>query len=625
MILAFKYEDPKFKSAFHRKNWLFQRPNKSFLYYCIPNENIFNSNKKHLLMLLTKIILQRVALTSFVLFSLLSCSKDADLLSEYVINTNDSQLELSLLINDSFFMEPGQTTILMDVLNNDNVSANSDVTIIETSNPINGSVTINDDNTLTYKAGTDPAPEETAPEDTVSEETTTSEDDTFTYTAEVVNEETGERTEEEATVTISVNNTEMGELLAFPGAEGFGKYTTGGRGGTVIHVTNLNDSGSGSLREALQKTGPRTVVFDVGGNINLNSILELGSTNFTTNTARENITIAGETAPFPGITLTGDNLDIYTSNVILRYISIRTNKPNSEQDALRIRNWGIGGYTQSDIIIDHVTLSHADDENLSMTGFNNTSTLTNITIQNSMLGKPEGSYNFLVGSYVYNLTIVNNYFSHTSDRNPLIGYGDNGESAEIINNIVYGFDSGATITYGSYVDLIGNVYKSFANDSPNYATNDSHDNHSSNLSEDGAVFYTDNFQLNSIEWEFIHSRLVARTKSSRVLTTSNIHTWLNNITEIEESVLPTVGNSLHRDVLDTELINDYFANTGDFSSASIPQKQSSDRPTDYDTDKDGMADNWEIAVFGDLSKTSNGDSDGNGYTNLETFLFSLTQ
>ncbi|APA65502.1 hypothetical protein [Maribacter sp. 1_2014MBL_MicDiv] len=169
----------------------------------------------------------KLTLSFFALFTLFSCSKDADLLSEYVINKNDDQQSLTILTNDSFFMAAGQNTILMDVLNNDNLSANVNVTIIETSAPLNGIVTINDDNTLTYRTG-ETIPEETTPEETIPEETTpeettpeettpeetTSEDDntpeeqsttedTFTYTAEVVDEETGTVTVEEAIVTVT--------------------------------------------------------------------------------------------------------------------------------------------------------------------------------------------------------------------------------------------------------------------------------------------------------------------------------------------------------------------------------------------------------------------------------------
>ncbi|SDS72916.1 hypothetical protein SAMN05192545_1941 [Maribacter dokdonensis] len=159
----------------------------------------------------------KLTLSFFALFTLFSCSKDADLLSEYVINKNDDQQSLTILTNDSFFMAAGQNTILMDVLNNDNLSANANVTIIETSAPLNGIVTINDDNTLTYRTGEtipeETTPEETTPEETTPEETTSEVDntpeeqstteDTFTYTAEVVDEETGTVTVEEAIVTVT--------------------------------------------------------------------------------------------------------------------------------------------------------------------------------------------------------------------------------------------------------------------------------------------------------------------------------------------------------------------------------------------------------------------------------------
>ncbi|WP_321827002.1 hypothetical protein [Maribacter dokdonensis] len=133
---------------------------------------------------------------------LFSCSKDADLLSEYVINTDDAQLEISLLINDTFFIEAGQSTILMDVLNNDNFNADAEVRIIQTSEPLNGIVTINDDNTLTYKVNTESSSETTTVEETTS--TTEEINDTFNYTTEEIQPD-GTVTNEQATVTITSN------------------------------------------------------------------------------------------------------------------------------------------------------------------------------------------------------------------------------------------------------------------------------------------------------------------------------------------------------------------------------------------------------------------------------------
>ncbi|CAN0600808.1 unnamed protein product, partial [Ectocarpus sp. 12 AP-2014] len=110
--------------------------------------------------------LARITLFVASIFLLFSCSKDADLLSDYVINEQNDFESLTFLTPDSFYMAPGQETILMDVLNNDNLAANSNITIIETSTPLNGIVTINDDNTLTYRSGEATIPEETTPEET---------------------------------------------------------------------------------------------------------------------------------------------------------------------------------------------------------------------------------------------------------------------------------------------------------------------------------------------------------------------------------------------------------------------------------------------------------------------------
>ncbi len=255
-------------------------------------------------------------------------------------------------------------------------------------------VSINENNTLTYTPQTTTA---------TPEENSTPEEDTFTYEAEVTTPD-NEVSRQVATVTIS--SAEMGELLAFPGAEGFGKFTTGGRGGKVIHVTNLNDNGPGSFREAIETDGPRVIVFDVAGDIEIDTMIKLGIGNSNASTApnilRENCTIAGETAPFPGITLraSGQNpdgygalLNIQASNVILRYISFRVDDGNtSSMDALQVVNpwYKTANYTLKNVIIDHVSLSNGSDENFSIKGLNNA------TVQNSMITNSDNGYNFLV-------------------------------------------------------------------------------------------------------------------------------------------------------------------------------------------------------------------------------------
>ncbi|TLF44552.1 hypothetical protein [Maribacter aurantiacus] len=574
---------------------------------------------------------KKMSLLSSLLLLVTACSKDADLLSDYVIAKDGDLQSIALLVDDRFFLGSGQTSIVMDVLNNDNFNGDAQVTIVETSTPKNGEVIINADNTLTYI----PQTVDTNPETTTTEETTTASEsaevlveDSFTYTTEVITSD-NEVSREEATVTISTSD--MGELLAFPGAEGFGKYTTGGRGGQVIHVTNLNDSGPGSLREALLTKGPRIVVFDVGGTIQLNSYLQIGSTQYSENVARENITIAGETAPYPGITIKGGVLDIYSSNVIVRYLTIRTNIPQVESDdAIRIRNWGTNGYNIRNIIIDHCSISHGSDENLdiSCSSEGKDIRIENITIQNCLLGEnTQQNKNSLRGPGVFNLSFLNNFLTECTDRNILVGYGSNGESLEFINNIIYGFEGGLAISWGNRVDAISNIYESFGSNPNHYNVITLGSQGYNNPINTGAIYVEGNFISGPMETNAHHynQELLDFKSSQRVLGNSYISNWEKEKQAIENKVLSKVGNSLYRDSLDENWINSYINKNGVFGFTSVPPKQNSARPANYDTDNDGMADEWERSVFGDLSKSSNGDEDGNGYSNIESFFYYLTQ
>lgn len=462
------------------------------------------------------------------------------------------------------------------------------------------------------------------------------------------------------------NNFELQEsMLAFPSAEGFGKYTTGGRGGTIIHVTNLNDTGAGSFREAVTTAGPRTIVFDVGGDIKINSLIQIGSGNFNSDPAVtsdpfENITISGETAPFPGITIrsgvTDENdfgalVSVKTSNVIIRYLSFRTDDGDiSAMDALQVANpWKQGNpgpYLKQlqNVIIDHVSVSNGSDENFAIEG------VSNVTVQNSMFTDSDHSgYNILFGISVFNSSFIGNYLSHTSYRNPLVGYGLYGETSEWINNIVFGYKVGGTdVVWGNNTDVIGNLYKAW-NNVPPTAFSVKWDHNSFNNPDavvtDGGIYVADNLQANPAKHDFAlySNNVINNAKPTRRLTNSLITTWATDSTSIKNRVFNSnigsngVGNSLFRDAFDQAAIDDYNNDANERRLVTlIPDKVATSRPANYDTDGDGMEDAWEIDMYGDLTKTANGFDDITGYetiqgsgintyTNFQKFSFFFTE
>ena len=152
------------------------------------------------------------------------------------------------------------------------------------------------------------------------------------------------------TLTLMAGSAVSISIPAFPGVEGAGASTPGGRSGTVIAVTNLNDSGPGSLRQAVETEGPRIVIFRISGIITLESPLTI---------VRPYITIAGQTAPGDGICIRGQTTEVNTHDVILRYLRFRRGN-------LKDRNDGLGGHPEKNIIVDHCSASWGLDENLSM-------------------------------------------------------------------------------------------------------------------------------------------------------------------------------------------------------------------------------------------------------------------
>lgn len=244
-------------------------------------------------------------------------------------------------------------------------------------------------------------------------------------------------------------------VLAFPGAEGGGAYSFGGRGGKVYVVTNLNDSGPGSFREACEQGGSRIVVFNVAGIIHLKSPVSIRA---------PYITIAGQSAPGDGVCIAGESVWIDTHDVVIRFMRFR----RGETDVLR-RDDAIGGNGVGNIIIDHVSASWGLDENMSMyrhvydkgDGSKPEKLPTvNITIQNSIFSEALDTYNHSFGSTIggLNSTFMRNLWANNISRNPSIGmYGDFG----FVNNVVFNWwnrsaDGGDN---NSLFNFINNYYK----------------------------------------------------------------------------------------------------------------------------------------------------------------------
>lgn len=232
-------------------------------------------------------------------------------------------------------------------------------------------------------------------------------------------------------------------LPAFPGALGWASETPGGRGGRIIRVTNLDSEGPGSLRAAIEAEGPRIVVFEVGGVIDLERK--------TLKLKNPYITIAGQTAPSPGITLIRGGMDVAGHDVVIQHIRVR---PGTAEQTW-MSGWdedSLSTVAAYNVIIDHCTLTWATDENMSASGPRFTGstpeewragTSHNITFSNNLVGeslaysthsKGEHSKGSLIHDNVTNLLIVGNLYAHNYERSPLFKGGVHGV---LVNNLIY--------------------------------------------------------------------------------------------------------------------------------------------------------------------------------------------
>lgn len=397
-----------------------------------------------------------------------------------------------------------------------------------------------------------------------------------------------------------------GAQPAFPGAEGFGASTSGGRGGTVYHVTNLNDSGAGSFRDAVSVAG-RTVVFDVGGIITLTSPVVLKS----------NLTVAGQTAPGDGITLYGDRLGLSgVNNVIIRYLRVRE---------------GINGDSGTDTIsadsgdrmmFDHVSASWGRDETFSFNG-----TASNVTLQDCIIGQgllvhsAGGLVQTSGGVSIFRCLYIDNWM-----RNPKVkGVND------YQNNVVYNWGAG-----GGYIPAGDSAGLSFANLINNYfiaGQNTGSEGPFKTGNQNYNLYHAGNFQDLNVNGALDGTAVTDASFPTLHLVATPFNyaapATLLTAQQALAHVIAYVGASLHRDSVDTNMIAE-LASYGTVGVQIFNESEVGGVGTiagglaPKDTDGDGMPDYWEEAAgTNPLVADNNGDLNGDGYTNLENYLNSL--
>lgn len=244
------------------------------------------------------------------------------------------------------------------------------------------------------------------------------------------------------------------KIPAFPGAWGGGMYSFGGRGGKVIVVTNLNDRGPGSFRDAVEQGGPRIVIFNVAGIIKLNAAVSIRA---------PYITIAGNTAPGDGVCIAGNTVEMNTHDVVIRHLRFRRGKTDPAD-----RDDSLGGKPVGNIMIDHVSTSWSLDENLSAYFHMNAAAdgkpvktpAVNITVQNSISSESLNIYHHAFGSTLggLNSTFHHNLWACNTGRNPSVGmYGD----FTFVNNVLFNYRH-RTVDGGdhkSLYNIINNYFK----------------------------------------------------------------------------------------------------------------------------------------------------------------------
>ncbi len=410
--------------------------------------------------------------------------------------------------------------------------------------------------------------------------------------------------------------------LAFPGAEGFGRYALGGRHGKVLFVTKLDDylpgdeqPVRGSLRAACDAEGPRIVVFRVSGAIPLKIALDI---------TKPYITIAGQSAPGEGICLKNHETTIRAHDVIVRYVRFRPGDElgpaykkrgkSFQPDALSM------GVPSRDVILDHCSTSWAIDEALSVSGEG----ITNVTVQWCIISESLNRSYHQKGPHGYgsllrcngNITFHHNVYAHHSSRSPRPGtYGKGSIMLDFRNNLIYN-SYGYTAKDPARINYIGNYIKR----PTGYAFR---------VGGEATQMYVEGNYLagggdaNRDNWNLI-SRAKECNKMKKAYPVAAVKT--DSALRAYERILASCGANLpERDAVDARIMDEIRTGKGRIIDSQRevggwPELKS--LPSPKDSDHDGMPDAWEIKheLNPHDASDSAADKDGDGYTNIEEYL-----
>lgn len=393
------------------------------------------------------------------------------------------------------------------------------------------------------------------------------------------------------------------QQLAFPGAEGFGAYATGGRGGTVVHVTNLNASGPGSLADAVSQPN-RTVVFDVGG------VIDITGQNLT---IASNLTIAGQTAPGEGITIYGGRVIMSnSSNVIIRYIRMRGSISMPEDKCTLTMDYC------DNVILDHCSISWGRWDNVHIKDANN------ITYQNCIISEGIEPQRFgAITDGTRNWTISHCLWTNNKSRNPKMKC-----YLQYYNNVVYNYGIGIVGGHSAadnYQDVMNNYFITGP-------SSGSSNKYFDQWTETDHLYSNGNYTDDNRDGK-LNGRLITDYNGATPMQQPNLKCQAPmNLEPAEDAfyaVMEHAGASRVRDGHDLRIIEQlaslgtkgaFIANEQDVGG--IGTLAGADAPAD--SDGDGMPDEWEKANGTDPDKAdTNGDADGNGYTNIEDYVNSL--